>query len=152
MCAAQRNDLTVIEAHAAEDGAEMGLLFRTVGETSVGSAHGHISVGSARPPWDYGTLHFLDGADAGEGPQIGVGDPGELFCVQHHQLVGKTCSAFSRVPTLDGFKEVSSCFESGVGAMVSFRSKSHGGTIRTTGIRKFVVAEQVSQHTECHAP
>ena len=77
--AAQRHDLAIVEAHAVEDGAQVVLLLAAVGEASVGRAKGDVAVLSARAPGDGGALHFLDGADAGEGPEVGVGDPGELF-------------------------------------------------------------------------
>lgn len=80
MCPAQGYDLTVVEAHAAEDGAQVGLLFRSVGETAVGRAHADVSVSAARAPGNDGALHFLDGADAGEGPEVGVAYPWELLC------------------------------------------------------------------------
>ena len=73
--AGQGDDLPVVEAHAVEDGAEVGLLFGAVGEPAVGRAHGYVSVGAAGAPGDGGALHFLDGADAGEGPEVRVGYP-----------------------------------------------------------------------------
>ncbi len=75
----QGDDFAVIEAHAAEDGAEVGLVFGTVGQAAVGCAHGYVAVCAARAPGDGGALHFLDGADAGEGPEVGVGYPGVFF-------------------------------------------------------------------------
>lgn len=79
MCAAQSDNLAVIETHTAKDGAEMGLLLRAVRETTIGRAHADVSVRSAWAPGHDGTLHFLDGADAGECPEVGVGDPGEFL-------------------------------------------------------------------------
>ena len=76
----QGDDFPVVETHAAEDGAEVGLCFGAVGEAAVGGAEGNVAVGAAGAPGDGGTLHFLDGGDAGEGPEVGVGYPGELFC------------------------------------------------------------------------
>ena len=77
--AGQGDDFAVVEAHAVEDGAEVGLLFGAVGEPAVGRAHGDVPVGAAGAPGDGGALHFLDGADSGEGPEVRVGYPG-VFC------------------------------------------------------------------------
>ena len=77
--AGQGDDFAVIEAHAVEDGAEVRLVFGAVGEAAVGRAHGDVAVGAAGAPGDDGALHFLDGADAGEGPEVGVGYPGEFL-------------------------------------------------------------------------
>ena len=57
----------------------MRLVFGAVGEAAVGRAHGYVAVGAAGAPGDGGALHFLDRADAGEGPEVGVGYPG-VFC------------------------------------------------------------------------
>jgi len=65
-------------------------------------------------------LHLLDGADAGEGPQVGVGDP--------------------REGGVDGFKEVARGFEAGVGAVVAFGGEAHGGAVGTAGLGVFIVA------------
>ncbi len=56
----------------------MLLFFGAVGESAVGGAHADVAVLAAGAPGDGGTLHFLDGADAAEGPEVGVGDPGEF--------------------------------------------------------------------------
>ena len=74
--AGEGDDLAVVEAHAAEDGAQVGLVLGAVGQAAVGRAHGHVAVCAARAPGDGGALHFLDGADASEGPEVGVGYPG----------------------------------------------------------------------------
>ena len=73
--AGEGDDFAVVEAHAVEDGAQVGLLFGAVGEAAVGRAHGYVPVGAAGAPGDGGALHFLDGADAGEGPEVRVGYP-----------------------------------------------------------------------------
>lgn len=44
--------------------------------------------------------------------------------------------------TLDGFEEVTSCFQAGIGAVVAFGGKSHGCTIRAAGVGIFVVADR----------
>lgn len=76
--ARQGDNLPVVEAHAAEDGAEVRLVLGAVGEAPVGRAHGDVAVCAAGAPGDGGALHLLDGADAGEGPEVRVGDPGEF--------------------------------------------------------------------------
>ena len=73
--AGQGDDFPVVETHAVEDGAQVGLIFGAVREAAVGRAHGYVAVGAAGAPRDDGTLHFLDGADAREGPEVGVGYP-----------------------------------------------------------------------------
>lgn len=78
MCAAQCNNLTVVETHAPEDGTEVRLFLGAVGKTTVGCAHTDVPIRPAGPPGDNGALHFLDGADAGEGPEVGVGYPWEF--------------------------------------------------------------------------
>lgn len=83
MGAAQGDDLAVIETHSAEDGPEMGLLFCAVGETAIRRAHGDVSVCPTGSPGHSGTLHFLNGADAGERPEVGVRYPREFFCKRH---------------------------------------------------------------------
>ena len=75
----QGDDFAVVEAHAAEDGAEMSLIFGAVWEATVGCTHGDVAVCAAWAPWDGWPLHFLDCADAGEGPEVGVGDPWVFF-------------------------------------------------------------------------
>ena len=76
----QGDNFPVVEPHAVEDGAQVGLLLGAVREAAVGRAHGYVAVGAAGPPGDDGALHFLDGADAGEGPEVGVGYPREFGC------------------------------------------------------------------------
>ncbi len=77
--AGEGDDLAVVEAHAVEDGAEVGLVFGAVGEAPVRRAEADVPVRAAGAPGDLGALHFLDGADAAEGPEVRVGYPGE-FC------------------------------------------------------------------------
>lgn len=140
--AAEGDDLAVVEAHAAEDGAQVGLLFGAVGEAAVGGAHADVAVGAAGSPGDYGafglfvsgdrgewlegrkrktrTLHFLYCGDAGESPEVGVCDPGKLF--------------------LDWVQEISSGFQAGVRSVVTFRGESHGGAVGATGVGQLVVS------------
>ena len=73
--AGEGDDFAVVETHAAEDGAQVGLVFGAVGQAAIGCAHGHVAVCAAGAPGDGGALHFLDGADAGEGPEVGIGYP-----------------------------------------------------------------------------
>ena len=80
--AAQSDNLAVVEAHAAEDGAEVFLLLGAVGKAAIRGAHADVAVLATGAPGDGGPLHFLNGADAGEGPKVGVGDPGEFLCVK----------------------------------------------------------------------
>ena len=75
--AGERDELGVVEAHAPEDGAQVRLLLCAVRQPAVGRAEGDVAVGAAGPPGDDGALHFLDGGDAGEGPQVGVSYPRE---------------------------------------------------------------------------
>ena len=77
--AGQGDDFAVVEAHAVEDGAEVRLVFGAVREAAVGRAHGDVAVGAAGAPGDDGALHFLDCADASEGPEVRVGYPGEFL-------------------------------------------------------------------------
>ena len=70
--------------------------FGAVGEAAIGGAEGDVAVGAAGAPGDGGTLHFLDGGDAAEGPEVGVGYPGELLC---------------------GKRMISYCVKNGIGAM-----------------------------------
>ena len=65
-------------------------------------------------------MHLLDSADAGEGPQVGVGDPGE--------------SGVNRL------EEITRGFKAGVGAMVTFGGEAHGGAVGAAGFGVFVVA------------
>ncbi len=64
--AAEGDDLAVVEAHAAEDGAEVGLLFGAVGEAAVGGAHADVAVGAAGSPGDYGACGPFVSGDRGE--------------------------------------------------------------------------------------
>ena len=117
--ARQRHNLAVIETHAPEYSAQMRLVLRPVREAPVGRAKRHRLVQPARAPGDLRALHFLDGCHAGEGPEVGVGDPGELL--------------------LDGVEEVAGGFEACVGAVVAFGGEAHGGSIRPTRVGCFVV-------------
>ncbi len=88
----------------------MGLVFGAVGEAAVWGAEGDVAVGAAGAPGDCGTLHFLDGGYAGEGPEVGVGYPGVFFCGRGGGLVivGRRGRDGSR--TFNGVEEVSSSF------------------------------------------
>ena len=103
---AQRDDLLVGEAHAAEDGAEVVPPLGAVGQAAVGRAEADVAVGAAGAPGDAGALHFLDGGHARKRPEVGVGDPGELG--------------------FHGLEELAGGFEAGVGAVVAFGGEAHG--------------------------
>ena len=86
------------------------MVFGAVGEAAVGRAEGDVPVGAAGAPGDGGALHFLDGGDAGERPEVGVGYPGELFCWEGEGLVGVMRGFGDGLRTFDGVEEVSSGF------------------------------------------
>lgn len=79
--AGEGDDFLVVEAHAPEDGAQVRVALGRVGEASVGGAGGEFFVGAAGAVGDGWALHFLDGGDAGEDPEVGVGDPWVFLCV-----------------------------------------------------------------------
>ena len=83
---AQSDNLLVIEAHAAEDIAQVLVALGSIWQTSIGCARSHLLVESASPEWDGRTLHFLDGDDSAENPEVGVGDPRELLCRQRFSV------------------------------------------------------------------
>lgn len=66
------DNLTVVKAHAAEDGAKVLLLLGSVGKTSVRGAVRDIAVVAARSPWDSRALHLLNGTGGSKGPKIRV--------------------------------------------------------------------------------
>lgn len=115
----QNDNLLVVEAHAVEHVADVAVALGAVGETTIRCAAGDVLVLAAGSPGDGGAAEFLDCGDAGEGPEVGVGDPGELG--------------------LDGLEEVAGDFEAGVGAVVGFGGESHGGAVAATGASFFVV-------------
>ena len=115
----QSDNLLVVEAHAVEDIADVAVALGAVRETPVRCAAGDILVLAAGSPGDGGAAEFLDCGDAGEGPEVGVGDPRKLG--------------------LDGLEEVAGDFEAGVGAVVRFRGESHGGAVAAAGAGFFVV-------------
>ncbi len=80
MGATQCHNLPIIESHPAEDGSKMILFFAGVREAPVGRTQRDVAIGAARPPRNFGTLHFLECAHAGECPEVGVGYPGKFFC------------------------------------------------------------------------
>jgi len=108
----ESDDLLVVEAHAVEDGAEVLLLLGSVRETTVGSAVRDVAVIAAGSPGDLGALHLLDGSNTSEGPEVGVGDPGELL--------------------LDRVEEVTGSVKTGVSTVVTLRRESHGSTVAAT--------------------
>ena len=110
--ARQSDNLLVVEAHAVEDVAEVVGALSGVGQTAVGGASNGLAVATARTEGDDGTLHLLDGGDATEDPEIGVGEPRELG--------------------LDGLEEVAGGEQAGVGAVVGLGGEAHGGTVAAT--------------------
>lgn len=78
MSTAERNHLTVVEAHATKDGSDVLVVLRSIRETTIGRAGARVAVLAARTPGNRGALHLLDGARTGEGPQIRVRDPREF--------------------------------------------------------------------------
>ena len=131
VCAAQSHDLAVVEAHAVEDGAQVILLLGAVGEASVGGAEGDVAVLSAGAPGDGRALHLLDGADAGEGPEVGVGDPGELFW-KGTSFVSWRVKGWDGL-TLHWLEEVSGVLQTSIGTVITFWSKPHSRTVAATG-------------------
>jgi hypothetical protein len=77
----ESNDLLIIEAHTAEDLSEVGSTLSGVGKTAIRSTGDRITVRATRPVRNNRALHFLNGTDASENPEIRVADPGELGCV-----------------------------------------------------------------------
>ena len=106
--AGQGHDFPVVEPHAAEDGAQVALLLGAVRKAAVGRAHGYVAVGAAGAPGDGGALHFLDGADAGEGPEVGVRYPWVFFWGSE---LGRVWDGLQggRLGTFDWLQEVTGC-------------------------------------------
>jgi hypothetical protein len=75
----QGDHLAVIEAHTSENFADVLVVLGSVWQTSVRGAGGEVPICTARSPGDRRTLHLLDGAGTGKGPEVGVRDPWELF-------------------------------------------------------------------------
>lgn len=69
------DNLTVVEAHAVKDLANVLLLLAGVWETTVGGTGGNVLVSTAGTPWDDWASNLLNGADGGEGPEVRVSDP-----------------------------------------------------------------------------
>ena len=128
--AGQGDDFPVVETHAVEDGAEVRLVFGAVGEAAVGRAHGDVAVGAAGAPGDDGALHFLDGADAGEGPEVRVAYPGEfLWGLVRRVFLEREGRLRGVLGTFDWFEKVSGCFQPGVGSVVTFGGEAHRGAV-----------------------
>ena len=95
---AKCNHLTVVEAHATKDVADVTRALGGIRQTAVGGACGNLLVLTTGSPGDGGTAELLDGASATQSPQIRVGDPRELG--------------------LDGLEEVAGSLQTGVGTVV----------------------------------
>ncbi|KAI7968196.1 hypothetical protein EIK77_010366 [Talaromyces pinophilus] len=136
--AAKSDHFAVIEAHAAEDGADVVLALGSIGETSVGSAGGNVTVLATGSPGNGRSLHFLDGADTGKGPEIAVADPGEFLYITSAmiQIMPPTST---RKLTVDGFEEVTGKLQPSIGAVVRLGSESHGSSVAATGAGLLVV-------------
>lgn len=115
----QGHHLTVIKAHAAEDGADVVLVLGGIRQTPIGGAGRDVLVLTAGSPRDDGATKLLDGGGTGQSPQIRVGDPGEL--------------------SLDGLQEVTGVLQTGVGTVVRLRSEAHGSTVATTSAGHLIV-------------
>ncbi len=76
----QSDDILIIETHAAKDVTEVLAALGGVWETSVWGAGSDVLVSTAWAVWDGWAGHLLDGADAGENPEVGVGDPWGFLC------------------------------------------------------------------------
>jgi hypothetical protein len=74
----QSDDFLIVETHAVEDIAQVVGALGTIGQATVRSAGGHVTVGTARSERNDRTLHLLDGSDATEDPEVGIGDPWKL--------------------------------------------------------------------------
>lgn len=79
MSTAESNDLLIIEAHSAEDISQVLVTLGRIGKTSIGCASSDVLIQATWTVWDGRALHFLNSADTGEDPEIGVGDPWELL-------------------------------------------------------------------------
>ncbi len=126
--ARQGDDFPVVEPHAAEDGAQVRLVLGAVGEAAVGRAHGDVAVGPAGAPGDDGALHFLDGADAGEGPEVRVCYPGVFFWGRIG-LEGLGRGLKGGRGTFDWVEEIPGCLQAGVSSVITFRGETHGGAV-----------------------
>lgn len=69
----ERHNLLIVESHAVEDVAQVLRCLRGVGQAVAGRVGVLVEVGAAGVPRDGGAAHFLDGNDAGESPEVGVG-------------------------------------------------------------------------------
>ena len=98
----------------------MILRLASIRQTSIGCAPTGIPVRATRPPWHNGALHFLDCGHSGEGPEVGVGDPGELL--------------------LDWLEKVAGVRETRVSAVVALGGKVHGCAVGTAGVGFGVIA------------
>ena len=82
---------------------------RGVGEAAVGRALRGEAVDAAGAPGDLGSAELLDGRDAGERPEVAVGDPRELL--------------------LHALEEVTRNVQAVVRAVLRLRVKAHRGVI-----------------------
>jgi len=80
MCATESNNFSIIKAHSVEDVSQMSGTLGSIGKASIGCASCNVSVGTSRAIRDDWSLHFLDGANPSEDPEVGVGNPWMLPC------------------------------------------------------------------------
>lgn len=103
---------TVIKAHAAKDGANVAAALAGIGQTTIGSAEGDVTVGTASAVGDLRALHLLDGTNTSKNPEVGVADPG--------------------VGLLDRLEEVAGSLETSVGTVVTLGGEAHSCTVGAT--------------------
>lgn len=83
---AESNDFLVIESHAVENVTNVLGSLGGVGETTVRSAGGSVSVYTAGSPWDIRATELLNSADTTKGVEVAVRDPWEFGCKENGQL------------------------------------------------------------------
>lgn len=69
----KRDNLLIVETHPVKDVPQVVLILVAIGEAAVGSAVFGKTVLASRTPGYLGTSHLLYRADAGEGPEVRVG-------------------------------------------------------------------------------
>jgi len=98
------NNFLIIESHTIENITNMSCSLGSVRKATIGSASRHIFIRSTWSPGNLRTTHFLQGTHSSKSPEIRIGNPRELL--------------FYR------FKMIAGNFQTSIGAMVGFRSKT----------------------------